>query len=192
MNKDIIEIDIKDWRKTLENEILRDEKVSFDSRSELIEGLITHYGYTSTQAGHIAIAAKQVGLIKDDKIWPDHKVTLGKGGAALSMGAIRSAVTEKQLKNGKIVRSRKYIGLVEEEETEEGEELESSQENDVTHNAYVASDSEEGIQRSINYLLNTVPAHIRARFNELAGNEELKPIAEELKQIIDEMVEEFE
>ena len=200
--KEIININISDWIKRLEA-ILRDETVSFNSIDEIVDTLVITYNLTSSQVGEIIIAAKQLGILPDDISWPEHKANLSLGGGYSSRIMIRRAVRMKQLENGREIEVRRVIGYSETEEDSQllnvthqadAQELESSHDTNVAQSAlapYALTDSDEGIKRSRDYLLSRVPRHIYNRLSELAGKEDLKVVARELKRKIDEMVKEL-
>lgn len=191
--QDTITINISDWIEKLE-EILRDETVSFDSEQDIINTLILSYGLTSKQAGEVIIAAKQLEILPDDIKWPEHKLNLSYGGSYSTRMMLRAAVESKKLENGKVVNVRQVIGdsqLL--GVTQAKDELENQSE-DVTQmlcSPYVLTQSTDGIERSKNYLLNVIPGHIYDRLSELAGQEDIKMIAKELKKKIDVMVKEL-
>jgi len=185
MNHNIVQIDIENWQEKL-NDILGNENVSFETRDDIIDTMIDN-DLSPSDMAKILIAAKNRGLIKDDKVWKTHKKLLSRGGHGDLDGLIALRRITKNLANGKELVVREFVGPLGRPPTEEEGGDNKTQKN----SGFVKQDTNEARRIVVNYIEKRIVGAIYSRFAILAGHEDLRPIADylidEINRIVDEL-----
>jgi hypothetical protein len=162
-----IKIDVTDWQEEhdkAELQILTEEN--------LLE--------LSTKM-HPAKIARLYIISREKKLAPDDLLPANKPLFQVGAAAALSSVIARQRKstilpNGKEFEVREYVGVVKEED-------------ETSFETFVKVESEEGVKRALDYLLNTVPGYVMGRLKIIAASGgDVEEAAEQLKDKIDEMV----
>ena len=162
-----INIDVTDWKQEYD-----ETELQILSEEDLLE-LATKL--------HPAKVARLYIISREQKLSPDELLPANKplfqtGAAAALSGFIARQKKSTVMPNGKEFEVREYVGTVK----EDGE---------LSFEPFVKIESEEGLKRALDYLLNTVPGYIMGRLKIIAASGgDVEEAAELLKDKIDDMV----
>jgi hypothetical protein len=164
----ILKTDISDWAEEVRK--LNPELGSKDKAIETQQRL----GLSTQIMGRLIVAARAMGLAEELLI-PIVKLLIQIGAARAWSSTLERRVVTGETPSGKKIVAREFIGPIE----RSGE-------------PWVPVYNPKAIKRTMHYLREVVPGHIKSRFNILAVNG-ISPfdIGEELKATIDELVGEF-
>ena len=171
MSKQIVGIDISDWR-----DRCLQEEVTILSEDDIIH-LVVDNDYKTGQVGTFAIVLREIGASPDDVLKPN-KLLLYAGARSNVNQIIASRKQEVDLENGRTFTIREFLGLGRDEE--DGQR-------------FVSFDSKQAIARAMSYIINTVPGHIFERLKQIAAvGGDVRGTASLLHAKIDEMVDMLE
>ena len=149
--------------------------------------------YSTADVARMAMALRHLGR-SPETILPANKMLLEQGGrAAVSAAVSAQARMKAKTAKGKEEDVRTHVGPQEVFGGDKaGEDEETDGETQEQPTTWVSSLDPEGVRITTDYLLKRIPGLIRGRFKILAINGvPLGPIAETLKEKIDEMVVEL-
>ncbi len=177
-----IEIEAKDWEEE------HDEVEPDISTADKLVELSTKY--STPKVARMAIVAREKGLMPND-ILPANKPLFQSGAWLAVSSLIKRRVEEKELPNGKTVEFREYVGVVRDEDGHVvSDALLNSADSSLTTDLYVHAESDEGLERAIDYLLKRIPGYVYGRMCIVAANGgDVRKAADELKGKIDELVD---
>ncbi len=178
----VIKIDVTDW--AVEHDEIEPDVSSEDKLVELSTK------YHTIKLARMAIIAREKGLMPEG-IMPPNKVVLQSGAWLRISSLIKRRVSEKELPNGKTVEFREFVGVVRDEDGQNtGDTLSAHADSSLTTDLYVHAESDEGLERAIDYLLKRIPGYVYGRLVTIAANGgDVRKAADELKGKIDELVE---
>lgn len=164
-----IKIDVTDW-----NEDYQSKELDVSSENEIIKR--AKEGVKPSEMGRHIVVAREKGLAPDNIIKPNKSI-LNIGAAYLVSQLQTKFLKKKNLKNGKNITVRALTCPTE----------------GVQNQAVVDSDTEDGCQNAINYLLNVIPGHIQGRLVIIAANGgDVEDYAEklimEIRNIVSELI----
>lgn len=186
-NKDFqkIQIDIADWC----DEFFRAE-VDLSDPDKLAEIAAK---YTAAQLSRMAVVAHQLGQAKK-RYLPENKPLFATGAHLHTAQLLASREKSVQLANGSNITIREFVGPV---RGEDDHVASDNHEANVTSpepldfdQPFVMGQSQQGLERALEYLHRRVPGYVMGRLKLIAANGgDVKAEAEVLKAKIDEMVE---
>jgi hypothetical protein len=160
-----INIDITDW-----SESYQSEEINVSNETEVVKR--AKEGVKPSEMGRHIIVARELGATEDDIIKPN-KTILNIGAAKSVSDLIARQMKEVNLKSGKSIKVRALVCATE----------------DVEEDIVVDSDTREGYQNAVNYLLKVIPGYLQSRLAIIAANgEDVEGYWEQFKAIGDEIV----
>jgi hypothetical protein len=178
----IIKIDVTDW--AVEHDEVEPDVSSEDKLVELSTK------FSTPKLARLAIIAREKGSMPEN-ILPANKPLFQSGAWLAISSLIKRRVKEVELPNGSTVEMREFVGVVGDEDDHlRDDTLLSSVASSLTTDFYVHAESDEGLERAIDYLLKRIPGYVYGRLVTIAANGgDVRKAADELKVKIDEIVE---